>query len=46
MKGQVFAHHALLNVPFRLPNLPDLAIEFVVDTGFTGLLSSDVTFQR
>lgn len=39
MKGRVLTHHALLNVPFRFPNLPDLAIEFVVDTGFTGFLT-------
>lgn len=29
----------LLSVPLQLPNQPALAIEFVVDTGFTGFLA-------
>jgi clan AA aspartic protease len=39
MNGQVLSHHALLNVPCRLPNRPDLEIEFVIDTGFIGFLT-------
>ena len=39
MKGRVLAHHVLLKVPFRLSNLPELDIEFVVDTGFIGFLT-------
>lgn len=31
--------HVLLPVTFRLPTLPDVTLEFVVDTGFTGLLT-------
>ena len=30
MQGHVYAYHALLNVPFRLPNVPEFEIEFVV----------------
>jgi len=29
----------LVGVVFRLPNRPDIEIEFVVDTGFEGALS-------
>ncbi len=39
MSGSVRARHALLPVTFRLSGLPDVALEFVVDTGFTGLLT-------
>ena len=39
MTGRVSQLHALLSVTFRLPNQPDLTIEFVVDTGFTGFLT-------
>ena len=39
MTGRVSLLHALLPVPFRLPGQPDLTIEFVVDTGFTGYLT-------
>ena len=38
MTGRVEDRHALLAVPFRLPNGPDIAVEFVVDTGFTDAL--------
>lgn len=37
--GRVVQLHALLPVTFRLSNQPDFAIEFVVDTGFTGFLT-------
>lgn len=36
--GRVENRHALLPVLFRFPNLPDVSIEFVVDTGFTDAL--------
>ena len=39
MTGTVVHLHALLPVTFRLPDQPDLTIEFVVDTGFTGELT-------
>jgi clan AA aspartic protease len=39
MSGQVAQLHALMPVVFRLFGLPDVTIEFVVDTGFTGALS-------
>lgn len=39
MQGYVQNRHALLPVTFRLPGRPDLVIEFVVDTGFTGELT-------
>lgn len=39
MTGYVAQLHALMPVTFRLPNRPDLAIEFVVDTGYTGTLT-------
>ncbi|HZP81662.1 MAG TPA: hypothetical protein VFB21_08500 [Chthonomonadaceae bacterium] len=39
MTGNVFNRHALVSVTFRLSNQPDLAIEFVVDTGFSDSLS-------
>jgi clan AA aspartic protease len=37
--GNVFNRHALVSVTFRRPNQPDLALEFVVDTGFAGFLT-------
>jgi len=39
MSGQVANLHALMPVLFRWPGRPDLSIEFVVDTGFTGFLT-------
>jgi clan AA aspartic protease len=39
MTGHVVQRHALLPVTFRLPNQRDIAIEFVVDTGFSGALT-------
>jgi clan AA aspartic protease len=39
MMGHVSRLHALVPVTFRLPNRPDFAIEFVVDTGYTGSLT-------
>lgn len=38
-RGQVVGLQARVNVTFRLPNQPDMAIEFVVDTGFEGALT-------
>ena len=37
--GTVFNRHILLPITFRLPNQPDIVIEFVVDTGYTGFLT-------
>jgi clan AA aspartic protease len=39
INGQVVAHHVLINVPLRIPHQPEMAVEFVVDTGFTGFLT-------
>jgi clan AA aspartic protease len=39
MAGTVRDRHVLLPITFRLSSSPDLALEFVVDTGFTGLLT-------
>jgi clan AA aspartic protease len=39
MSGKVRARHILLPVLFRFRETPDTAIEFVVDTGFTGMLA-------
>jgi clan AA aspartic protease len=39
MTGVVRSRHALLPVTFLLANMPDTTIEFVLDTGFTGLLT-------
>jgi clan AA aspartic protease len=39
MTGHVDNLHALIPVTFRLPGRPDIAIEFVVDTGYTGNLA-------
>jgi clan AA aspartic protease len=38
ISGIVSLLHATVSVPFRLPNRPDIAIEFVIDTGFTDFL--------
>ena len=37
--GRVSNQHLLFPVTFRLPQRPDLNVEFVVDTGFTGFLT-------
>lgn len=42
MKGIVRFSEACVEVVFRLPNRPDLALEFVVDTGFAGALTLPV----
>jgi clan AA aspartic protease len=39
MTGSVASLRAIIPIPFRLPGQPDLTIEFVIDTGFTGALS-------
>ena len=39
MTGRVSQLHALVPVIVRLPGQPDISIEFVVDTGFTGFLT-------
>ena len=39
MRGSVSRLHALLPVTFRLTGRQELAIEFVVDTGYTGSLT-------
>jgi clan AA aspartic protease len=39
MTGSVQNLHALMPVVIRLPQQPDLSLEFVVDTGFTGFLA-------
>jgi clan AA aspartic protease len=39
MNGHVANLHALMPVLLRLSGQPDLTIEFVVDTGFTGFLT-------
>src|SRR5688572_14510788 len=39
MTGRVENLHAIVPVTFRLPGQPDLSIEFIVDTGFTGELT-------
>lgn len=38
ISGIVKDGHATVNVEFRLPNIPDFTIEFVIDTGFTDYL--------
>ena len=35
ISGIVVDGHAIITVPFRLPNRSDIPIEFVIDTGFT-----------
>lgn len=37
--GRVSNLHPLFPVTFRLLHQPDLTLEFVVDTGFTGFLT-------
>lgn len=39
MTGQVLERRPLLNIVFRLEEMPNLGIEFVVDTGFTDFLT-------
>ena len=39
MTGTVSQLHALVPITFRLLGRPDLTIEFVVDTGYTGSLT-------
>ena len=39
MTGNVSFLHPLMPVTFRLENSPDITLEFVVDTGFTGMLA-------
>jgi clan AA aspartic protease len=39
VNGHVSNRHALVTVPFRVPNGPNIQIEFVVDTGFAGFLT-------
>jgi len=38
-KGHVIGLQAKVVIPFRLPDKPDVGIEFVVDTGFEGALT-------
>ena len=38
-QGRVVNFQARVEVTFRLTNLPDVTIEFVVDTGFEGALT-------
>ncbi len=42
MTGQVHHEVALLSVPVRAPGQPAFALEFVIDTGFTGYLTLPV----
>jgi len=35
ISGIVSDGHAIITIPFRIPNRADFPIEFVVDTGFT-----------
>ena len=39
IQGNVIDFQARVEVTFRLTNLPDVTIEFVVDTGFEGALT-------
>lgn len=39
MRGQVIGLQAIIGVTFRFSSRADLAIEFVVDTGFAGALT-------
>lgn len=39
IRGRVVGLEARVNVTFRLPGQPGLAIEFIVDTGFAGALT-------
>jgi clan AA aspartic protease len=35
ISGLVSDGHAIISIPFRIPNRADFPIEFVIDTGFT-----------
>jgi clan AA aspartic protease len=39
INGHVVAHHIVVIVPLRIPNQPEVEVEFVIDTGFTGFLT-------
>ena len=39
IQGTVVGLQILVSVTFRLPNRPDIQIDFVVDTGFEGALT-------
>jgi clan AA aspartic protease len=39
MRGRVIGLQARANIAFRLSGRPDVAIEFVIDTGFEGALT-------
>lgn len=39
MIGVVSGHHATVSIPFRLLNQPQISVEAVIDTGFTGYLT-------
>ncbi len=39
MNGNVFNRQILMMIAFCLPGQPDLLLEFVLDTGFTGYLT-------
>jgi clan AA aspartic protease len=39
MNGRASVHQALIDVTFRADDRSDLALEFVIDTGFTGELT-------
>jgi clan AA aspartic protease len=39
IRGRVVGLQIRADVIFRLPNQPDMAIEFVIDTGFEGALT-------
>ena len=41
--GRVENRQALVAITYRLPDQPDLMIEHVVDTGFTGMLTLPVS---
>ncbi len=45
ISGTVKDGHATVNVIFRLPNIPDFTIEFVIDTGFIDGYSVNSTTQ-
>lgn len=42
-RGDVVELRAMINVLFRLPGQPEMAIEFVLDTGFEGALTMPPT---
>ena len=39
MRGVVADRQALLPVTFKVPGQPDVTIDFVIDTGYTGHLT-------